>query len=108
MTLTDREQSHVNKLNLIIKEFHENFPDNLIESGIYPCEQCNGAGILIQGSGSNLKSWNIGDYCESCKGVGYKGMKYREYYTCKYCRGQGCSKCSYIGKLNWLDNLVGV
>jgi hypothetical protein len=99
--------NQLDKLHSIIKAFHENFPENLFNSGISPCEECDGAGIPVQGKETNLKAWNIGDYCVHCNGIGYVGIITRERYVCKKCKGEGCDKCNFTGKVNWLDNLLG-
>ncbi len=98
--------NQLNKLHFIIKSFHETFPDNFLECGILPCEHCHGSGLEVQGIESNLKAWNVGDYCTHCKGIGYTGMKMETKYNCNKCNGEGCSICSYTGKLSWIDSLL--
>jgi len=98
------------RLQVIIKNFQEAFPDLFEKTELKICKKCNGAGIPIKkGSSDEITFWNPGTYCDECGGIGYLGIK-RIYdkYICS-CEGkdQHCPKCKGDVVIDWISNIMG-
>ena len=71
--------------------------------------KCEGCNCLI-GQGCRCQYCGL-FYCLNCLEI------YKQYYTCKKCKGEGysvdrgvlyrCPKCFGRGELDWLENIVG-
>jgi len=109
------EKNHIEKLrNFIIPLFKQGLaPDSL-------CEKCRGTGLDAYNNSFMSFSWS-GEYCDYCKGVGFKikTILSNDIFICDSCHGTGlfydetntfmglCEKCSGEGFFNWIENIMG-
>lgn len=88
-------------------------PDEYNRYGINKCEECNGTGLEGWKKINKIYKWNNSeDFCDKCQGVGFinfskNWLKSYELFICDKCNGFGCSKCEYIGLVNWLSHARG-
>lgn len=108
MILSENQNKRSTKFYMFLRKQPECF---LKEHDIVKCKKCNGRGIdCFESSDGNI-SWDCMNYCDECKGVGYKGyetlIKLNEtQYICKECGFIGCEKCNYTGTVDWVTNLM--
>jgi len=107
MVNTQTAAINLDRLHAIIKNFREAFPDNFKNTGIEICVKCDGSGLPVQRTENDITFWQPGHYCESCGGLGVKGIKriYDEY-ICQKCNGRGCEVCDNKGTLDWIKNIT--
>jgi len=88
-------------------------PDEFDKYGINKCEECNGTGLEGWKKINEDYEWFNGkDFCNKCQGVGFVNFSKEwltsdELYICNKCNGFGCSKCEYVGIVDWLAHARG-
>lgn len=91
---------------------NNNTKDKLKE---HECKVCNGTGLEgVHKIDRGGHSWS-GEYCNSCKGIGFLNPEQisKEHYFCHRCNGTGkwdrynCSLCRGTGMVDWLTHVLG-
>ena len=108
MDLTASEMDVCNNTRkLIMKTFTKEKLENII------CLSCNGTGLSNVFQHSTGTGWNLGSFCDKCRGLGYilVGETSTHSYYCDKCNGTGdyghCKNCNGSGRLNWLQHIFG-
>ncbi len=74
--LVNTQAAAMNRDNLhgIIKRFREAFPDQFAKTDLKLCLKCEGSGLPVKKTDSNITYWSPGTYCSECSGFGVTGI----------------------------------